>query len=187
MLRLYPLRSPMVKGAILNNCKLPTDMLTWKVVFRDRQCWWMTWSHWEVYSILKPHNSKGSLLCVSIMTAWDTEFIFCSRPYVLRWHISDQKLLQLVGAFTMQWFVYKYIYSVYNYLYNKECWTSILYLLPKIHKGKILPPGRPIVSAVSPHTEKISIHWPFFKTISGDYSFKQLIKKHVLLVSGFIM
>ena len=46
--------------------------------------------------------------------------------------------------------------SLYEYLLNKECWTPILYLLPKIHKGINPPPSRPIISAVSIHTEKLS-------------------------------
>ena len=46
--------------------------------------------------------------------------------------------------------------SVYNYLALKECRTSILYLLPKIHKGISPPPGRPIVSAINSPTERIS-------------------------------
>ena len=46
--------------------------------------------------------------------------------------------------------------NVYEYLHNKDCRTPILYLLPKIHNGIKQPPGRPIVSAVNSHTEKIS-------------------------------
>ena len=36
------------------------------------------------------------------------------------------------------------------------------YLLPKIHKGVLLPPGRPIVSAIGSPTEKISEFLDFF-------------------------
>ena len=46
--------------------------------------------------------------------------------------------------------------TVYNYLFNKDCRTPIFYLLPKIHKGLKPLKGRPIVSAVNSHTEKIS-------------------------------
>ena len=34
---------------------------------------------------------------------------------------------------------------------------SIFYILPKIHKNKFPPPGRPIVSSVNSLTEKISM------------------------------
>ena len=43
-----------------------------------------------------------------------------------------------------------------RYLTDDHCKTARLYLLPKIHKGKIPPPGRPIVSANGCPTEKIS-------------------------------
>ena len=49
--------------------------------------------------------------------------------------------------------------SVYNYLSNKECRTSQLYLAPKTHKGILdngLIPSRPILSANSSACEKIS-------------------------------
>jgi hypothetical protein len=42
-----------------------------------------------------------------------------------------------------------------SYLYDKECRTPQLYLLPKIHKGTLPPPGRPIGSAHGCPTEKI--------------------------------
>ena len=35
--------------------------------------------------------------------------------------------------------------------------TSVFYMLPKIHKGKTPPLGRPIVSSVDSPTEKISM------------------------------
>ena len=46
--------------------------------------------------------------------------------------------------------------TVSQYLTDGECKTAKLYLLPKIHKGKIPPLGRPIVSANGCPTEKIS-------------------------------
>lgn len=52
--------------------------------------------------------------------------------------------------------------SVYTYLYIKEPKTPSFYLLPKIHKGKIPPPGRPIVSANNCPTERISGFVDFF-------------------------
>ena len=42
------------------------------------------------------------------------------------------------------------------YLTDRDCGTAHLYLLAKIHKGKIPPPGRQIVSANGCPTEKIS-------------------------------
>ena len=47
--------------------------------------------------------------------------------------------------------------DVYEFLFNKECRTSILYYLPKIHKrqGNTVP-YRPIVSAINSPTMKIS-------------------------------
>jgi hypothetical protein len=60
--------------------------------------------------------------------------------------------------------------SVYNYLVSKECRTANLYLLPKIHKGVIPPPGRPIMSANGCPTEKISAF--------ADHFLKDCANKH---------
>ena len=46
--------------------------------------------------------------------------------------------------------------SVKQYLTDLSCRTSQLYLLPKIHKNKNPPPGRPIISGMGSPTEKIS-------------------------------
>ena len=47
-------------------------------------------------------------------------------------------------------------HSVYDYLFNKECRTSVLFFLPKIHKQISPCPGCPVVSSVDSCTEKIS-------------------------------
>ena len=47
-------------------------------------------------------------------------------------------------------------HTVYNYLYNKDCRTSVFYLLPKVHKGVNPTPGHPILSANGCPSEKIS-------------------------------
>jgi hypothetical protein len=52
--------------------------------------------------------------------------------------------------------------SVVNYLHDTENKTSKFYLLPKIHKGIMPPPGRPIVAAIGSPTEKISKLVDFF-------------------------
>ena len=49
-----------------------------------------------------------------------------------------------------------------NYLKNDSPRTAILYLLPKIHKNKNPPPGRPIISANECPTERISQFVDFF-------------------------
>ena len=49
-----------------------------------------------------------------------------------------------------------------EYLINESPRTAVLYLLPKIHKNKILPPGRPIISVNECPTERISQFVDFF-------------------------
>ena len=46
--------------------------------------------------------------------------------------------------------------TVKEYLTDHTCKTPSLYLLPKIHKGIVPPPGRPVVSGNGGPTEKIS-------------------------------
>ena len=46
--------------------------------------------------------------------------------------------------------------SCYLYLTDEKICTAEFYMLPKIHKNKTLPPGRPIVSGNSCPTERIS-------------------------------
>ena len=50
----------------------------------------------------------------------------------------------------------------YKYLYVKKPRTALFYLLPKIHKGILPPPGRPILSANDCPTERISEFVDFF-------------------------
>ena len=52
--------------------------------------------------------------------------------------------------------------SCYNYLAESNVRTSQFYMLPKIHKTKINPPGRPIVSGNGCPTERISQFIDFF-------------------------
>ena len=49
-----------------------------------------------------------------------------------------------------------------EYLINESPRTAVLYLLPKNHKNKIPPPGRPIISANECPTERISQFVDFF-------------------------
>ena len=57
--------------------------------------------------------------------------------------------------------------SVFHYLQDKERRTPHMYFLPKIHKGIIPPPDRPIGSANGCPTEKkIQICWHFLNTPS---------------------
>jgi hypothetical protein len=46
--------------------------------------------------------------------------------------------------------------TVKTYLSDKSCKASRFYLLPKIHKGVIPPPGRPVVASNGAPTENIS-------------------------------
>ena len=46
--------------------------------------------------------------------------------------------------------------KTYKYLIDGGNRTPIFYMLPKVHKSKINPPGRPIVSSVNSPTERIS-------------------------------
>ena len=47
--------------------------------------------------------------------------------------------------------------KTYLYLKSGGRRTCVFYMLPKIHKGKFPPPGRPIFSSVDSPTEKISM------------------------------
>ena len=46
--------------------------------------------------------------------------------------------------------------KTYQYLSDGGERTLIFYMLPKIHKNRHTPPGRPIVSSIGSHTEKLS-------------------------------
>jgi len=50
----------------------------------------------------------------------------------------------------------------FNYLLPNKRRPGRFYLLPKIHKGILPPPGRPIISAIGSPTEKISEFLDFF-------------------------
>ena len=50
----------------------------------------------------------------------------------------------------------------YEYLYVSKERTSLFYMLPKIHKNRVKPPGRPIVSGNGCPTERISQFVDFF-------------------------
>ena len=52
--------------------------------------------------------------------------------------------------------------SCFMFLNPQNTKPGRFYLLPKIHKGKLPPPGRPIVSAIGSPTEKISAFLDFF-------------------------
>ena len=52
--------------------------------------------------------------------------------------------------------------SCYTYLVSNKIHTAQFYILPKIHKNKTNPPGRPIVSGNSCPTERISSFVDFF-------------------------
>ena len=49
-----------------------------------------------------------------------------------------------------------------DYLWPDSPALGHFYMLPKIHKGKLPPPGRPIISAIGSPTEKISEFLDFF-------------------------
>ena len=49
--------------------------------------------------------------------------------------------------------------STCNYLTTDIDRTQQFYLLPKIHKDALNPPGRPIVSVSGGPTEKKSLNW----------------------------
>jgi len=49
-----------------------------------------------------------------------------------------------------------------DYLWPDSPAPGRFYMLPKIHKGKLPPPGRPIISAIGSPTEKISEFLDFF-------------------------
>ena len=50
----------------------------------------------------------------------------------------------------------------FDYLWPDTPVPGRFYMLPKIHKGKLPPPGRPIISAIGSPTEKISEFLDFF-------------------------
>ena len=52
--------------------------------------------------------------------------------------------------------------SCYTYLVSNKISTAQFYMLPKIHKNKTNPPGRPIVSGNGCPTERISSFVDFF-------------------------
>ena len=75
----------------------------------------------------------------------------CEKDLTLEHHSLVQELI-------LEMFNKKIISEqTYKFLSTGGKRTSIFYLLPKIHKNLLNPPGRPIVSAVDSPTERISM------------------------------
>ena len=75
----------------------------------------------------------------------------CTKDLTLEHHSTIQELI-------LQMFDKKIISEqTYKFLSEGGKRTSIFYLLPKIHKNLVEPPGRPIVSSIDSPTERISM------------------------------
>ena len=75
----------------------------------------------------------------------------CTKDHTLEHHSTIQELI-------LQMFDKKIISEqTYKFLSEGGKRTSIFYLLPKIHKNSVEPPGRPIVSSIDSPTERISM------------------------------
>ena len=128
----------------------------------------MTNSEYKVIENLKENNStvikkadKGSNVVIlnreyyikeAMRQLSDKKFYKeCTNDLTLEHHSTIQELI-------LQMFDKKIISEqTYKFLSEGGKRTSIFYLLPKIHKNLVEPPGRPIVSSVDSPTERISM------------------------------
>lgn len=109
--------------------------------------------------------------------------------------LSDQEVYKLMNK-DPKWDIEKQILSIkkpaldnelidsdlYDFLYEKTPKTPALYLLQKVHKNLIKPPGRPIVSGKGSILNNISI---FLDKVLRDYAIQS--KSYIRDTSDFLL
>ena len=114
----------------------------------------------DLENVIFKKANKGSNIVL-----WDKEKYFqevkrqlCNAKYYLKLDgdISPKIKCQVDALITSMLENNEISQQCAKYLLEGDTCTSIFYMLPKIHKNKSNPPGRPIVSSVGCPTERIS-------------------------------
>ena len=110
----------------------------------------------ENKSIVIKKADKGSYIQnVSDYLAEGLKQLADTKFYVELDHDPTMKFRQRIHSYLDRMFTEKqFSEKTFNFLTQGGKRRSIFYMLPKIHKNKIPPPGRPIVSSVDSPTEK---------------------------------